>query len=155
MCKRWPQPRRPDKCVRNVNARVSRDRRKRSFFASTPSWVHYVRLLEFYALYFSDHEEVFFRKSQKHFLRLILGVETNSTHSIVSPKKRIHIFFGLLSRTQMRHKYTQIAKCRNQNTWDCDLDTFIFGKFSNLVCWGCNLVCFDVQHTAFFLTNHH
>ena len=30
-----------------------------------------------------------------------------------------------------------------------------FGKLSNLVCWGCNLVCFDVHHTVFFLTNHH
>ncbi len=31
-----------------------------------------------------------------------------------------------------------------------------FGKYCDLlVCRGCDLVCFDVQHTAFFLTNGH
>ena len=74
---------------------------------------------------------------------------------MLSPKKMKVIFFGVLSRTKMRHKYIQITMCPNQNTWDCDVDTFVLGKCIYLVRWSCYLVCFDLQHTAFFLINHH
>ena len=81
--------------------------------------------------------------------------DTNATQQIVSPEEMKNLFFGVLSRTQMRHKYIQVTIWSKQNTRECDVDTFVWRKCCYLVYWSCYLVCFDRQHTAFFLTNHH